>query len=183
MANGAAARQSLSYSSSGGAIRLVCESLEGSGSLSAGGGNYGRIRLEANRFSGSLFALPQTAIVPPANPPVIWPKEDHPQVQVVSIGGTATAPDPRAHMDLTGADTVLGPRPAPENAEVRIRTRHLNPAAARVRVRLAPLADGRWLSFWFDGTLESTVGEDSFWIANCRFPAGYSAIQVIAEAP
>ena len=86
---------------SGGAVRLLTEQLNGTGVIKAEGSegaDFGRIRLEANSFSGGLVTNPSTIIVPPDNPPLIWPPENSPTVNIISIEGQSVQGDPRAEI-------------------------------------------------------------------------------------
>ena len=56
---------------SGGAIRLIANSIAGTGTIDVR--NDGRIRLAANSVSGNVVTLPQTIAVPPASPPTPTP--------------------------------------------------------------------------------------------------------------
>lgn len=182
-ADGGPHRPGVSNSGSAGAIRIVSESLQGNGSLSAVSSYWGRIRVEARSFSGGMRTLPQTAVVAPDNPPRIWPESNHPEVAVVSVGGIEAVQDPRANLDMNGTDITLLPNPTPDSVAVRVKTRNLNAETTKVRIRIVPVAGEEGKSLWFEASRDTVVGADTFWIANCRFPVGYNAFQVIAESP
>jgi len=66
------------WDGSGGAIRLVANQITGTGTLEALGGygaptSVGRIRLEANSFSGGITVNPPGPGVTPSNPATIFP--------------------------------------------------------------------------------------------------------------
>jgi hypothetical protein len=100
---------------SGGAIRLVANQIQGSGTIQAlggtsgGVGGIGRIRLEGNTVTNGLFVNPNSGTVQPANPAVIFPPNNAPVVNIVNIGGVSSAsfPDPKAAMNSSGNDDVV----------------------------------------------------------------------------
>jgi hypothetical protein len=96
---------------SGGAIRLVADQIQGSGSLLANFYNLGRIRLEANTFSVTLGTAPAPSMGLPT-PVMIWPPTNAATVRLVSIGSQSAPVDPRAQIG-TSQDTTLFTNSAP----------------------------------------------------------------------
>jgi hypothetical protein len=100
---------------SGGAIRIVANALDGTGSIqcipgtggSAGGG--GRIRIERVTSGGSLQVAPDPSVVPlqAGATPLLWLPTDGPTARIVSIGGANVAGDPRASFGTYGPDVTL----------------------------------------------------------------------------
>ena len=92
------------FGGSGGSIRLIADQLQGSGSLSAvsspsGGGDNGRIRIEANNISRNIGSFPNAvASVPVINTPAIWPATNAPTVHLVSVAGQSAPTDPHASL-------------------------------------------------------------------------------------
>ncbi len=76
---------------SGGAIRLVAETISGTGQLRALGNTYGgdgRIRLEPDTTAApSLSIEPSPSAGRPAAPVLLWPPEEASSVRIVSVGG------------------------------------------------------------------------------------------------
>jgi len=96
---------------SGGAIRLVANQILGNGTLEAvshlGGGDVGRIRLEANGFANTITVNPSTVAATPANPPVIFPSTNAPTVTVLSVAGQIAPTDPTARVSPNTGATDL----------------------------------------------------------------------------
>lgn len=78
----------VSSAGSGGAIRLIANSMGGGGRLTAAGGSHGVIRLESptgtNTFTGE--ATP-AAVISPINPTIV--SNDPPTLTITSVGGFA----------------------------------------------------------------------------------------------
>ena len=103
---------------SGGAIRLVADTLQGLGEIQCRGGiapvfpnwaGLGRIRLETTATTGSIQPSPDPSVVAIADgsTALIWPPTGSPEVRVISIGGQASPTDPRAGFGALGADVSL----------------------------------------------------------------------------
>ncbi len=132
---------------SGGAVRLVADTVEGSGRIEALGRNSGRVRIEANTASGSLSINPVTIAVPPA-PLTIWAPVDAPTVKVVSVDEIAAPADPRANISVSGSDLILVARTNtillqtqnfPTNGVVNV---HLTPRNSQSSILQASLVSG-----------------------------------------
>lgn len=176
---------------SGGGIRLVCNSLSGSGIISAlAGGGYragglGRIRIERVINANSLQVTPGESPITLAagSTPLIWLPSDGPTARIVSIGnsGNTNAPaDPRASFGTFGADVTL---PQVSTAPVIIETTNAE-SASIVRVRVTPRANGSYTET--TATLTQTNSTNPLvlrWLANVPVNPGYSAVQVRVVRP
>jgi hypothetical protein len=131
-----------SGSGSGGAIRLVSDSLLGNGSITALGGTsgyaggLGRIRIERVSNSATIIPTPDPSTVDlaPGATALLWPPTNAPQVRIVSISGTNAPADPRASFGTYGADVNL---PVTTQAIVYVETVYVEPES-QVRVRITP---------------------------------------------
>ncbi|MDJ0837689.1 MAG: hypothetical protein QNK37_14330 [Acidobacteriota bacterium] len=165
--------------SSGGAVRLVADEVNGAGLLDASGGNgggMGRIRVEANVIEGTLQSQPGASVSEPDDPPLIWPQAGSPTLRIVSIAGIDAPPDPRANMDLPGADVQIG---EDSPVDIVIESRGLAVDAV-VTVRLV---SRRGQAIIAEAAFDSGTMTQATWIANVSFPSGYTAIQVKAVTP
>lgn len=158
---------------SGGAIRLVANSISGSGSIDVR--NDGRIRLEANTVSGNLVTLPQTIAVPPATPPTIWPGNDAPTVKITNVDSSATPVVPTAPLDLA-ADVGVSTNGA---STVSIQTTNF-PINGVVQVRAAPKFG---TAAWITAVFQSGDSTSATWTATVTFPTGFTTLQARATVP
>ncbi len=174
---------------SGGAIRIVADTLQGLGEIQCRGGivpnspfgpsfaGLGRIRVETTATTGSIQPSPDPSVVAIADgsTALIWPPSGSPEVRVISIGGQSSPSDPRAGFGVVGADVSL---PLVNEASVVIETRNAEEASV-VKVRGTPRSNGNFTEV--NATLSSVVSEDPLvlrWIANLPVQSGYSAVQV-----
>jgi len=167
---------------SGGAIRLIAETLEGSGgrlySCYASSVDvtevWGRIRIEAvNNFS-NWELRGKSSIVPLVGAPQIWPTDLSPQAKIISIGGLNAPSDPRAQDGAANADMTLNTDQA---LVVRVQCTNVPIANWKVQLKLV-VPEG-------DAVLKECTlveGNDlvSFWEASFTLPPGVSAIQARA---
>jgi hypothetical protein len=170
--------------SSGGAVRLVAETITGNGRIEANGGSSyqsagggaGRIRLETNSYTGSIVTSPVVNAVQPDNPVLIWPPATAPTVRVVSIGGVNAPADPRAL--LTGSDLTLN---NVATGNIVLETQNVE-ADASVMVRVVPKYGD---PFSVNATLTSGTppGTATWTAANVNLPADYFVVQARAENP
>lgn len=161
---------------SGGAIRLIAESVTGDASrLSARGGDaywysdggVGRIRIEAMHNNLSGQSTPPYTYWPVANnAAVIWPLPGSPELRLVSVAGHAAPADPEARFDGTGDMLILdsGPIPVilesintPTNWNVTLR---VVPRAGQAYVVSASHVDGDSLSSTWQATLQPLPQSD-----------------------
>jgi len=170
---------SFSASGSGGAIRLVGDTIAGSGNLSALGGTIGpaadgRIRIEGNTVSPSIVYAPLPSAAHPANPAVIWPDSTAPAVRIVSVGGFAVAAQPRGQ--LNAAADVL-PDILPPSMTVVIETTNVA-TSSQVNLRVAPLSgDATTVA----ATYVSGNSTLATWNATVTLPPGSVSLQVRVE--
>lgn len=163
-------------SGSSGAIRLVADSITGTGSISASVG--GRIRIEANTVTGTFFSNPQTSPVFPSVPVTLWPSEDNrfPVVKIVSIDG-ASAPlyatgapmDVQADVDTTKAANAA--------STVILRTQRFS-ISGTVKLRAASKYSST--PILISATFQSGDVNEALWSATVTLPEGYTCLQAIA---
>ena len=169
---------SISINGAGGAIRLVAHRIMGSGNVHAiSHTSNGRVRIQANQYLATLETLPPVVLETPGNPVQLWPE---PAVdafaKVVTVNGAAAPADPRAGMDLPGADLSLSStNPVP----VVIETRNL-PIDSAVILRVIPRHGAS-----FEIPASHTGGDQSLstWTAMPLLPRGYNAMIVRATSP
>ena len=176
---------------SGGGIRLVAETLSGSGVLQATGGSggtsnpggLGRIRLErwTNSFNGTIVPTgPSLIDLPSGATPQIWLPTDGPTVRIVSLGGNAAPADPRAEFGAIGADLLL---PRVTNTTVVVETSNAVTNSV-VTVRATPRSNGNYTEVTAVPTL--VLDENHMvvrWIAILPVQDGYAAIQAKLVRP
>jgi hypothetical protein len=158
---------------SGGAIRLVANSISGTGTLDVR--NDGRIRLEANSVSGNVVTLPQTIAVPPATPPTIWPGNGAPTVKITNVDSSAAPAVPTAPLDLT-ADVGVSTNGA---TTVTLQTTNF-PTNGVVQVRAAPKFG---TATWTTAVFQSGDATSANWTATVTFPTGFTTLQARATVP
>lgn len=173
---GAISANSLAAGSSG-AIRLVADTITGSGTISAS--NDGRIRLEANTVTGTFFTNPQTAPVLPTVPVTLWPSEDNrfPVVKIVSIDGvsapvfaTGAPMDVQADVDIT--------KPANQASTIRLQTQRFS-ASGVVKIRAAGKTSSAAI-LSDAATLISGDENAAVWEVSVTLPEGFTCLQAIA---
>ncbi len=173
---------------SGGGIRIVCDSLDGAGKLTAIGGTgwqsggLGRIRLERAVNNNSLVISPDPSVVPLSSgaTALLWPPSNAPEVRVVSIGGANAPADPRASFGSAGADVAL---PQATSTQVIIETTNVE-QASQVKVRVTPRSNAN--ATVVDATFSSQVSATPLvlrWTATLPVNTGYSAVQVKVVRP
>ena len=175
---------------SGGAIRLVAETLAGAGSLYALGGagthqgGYGRIRVErgTNTTGLNLSVNPAPSVVElsAGATPLIWVPTNGPSVRVVSVGGNPAPTDPRSGFGAIGADVAL---PRVSSTTVVVETTNVEQASV-VTIRATPRANGNYTSA--TASVTQVVSQDPLvvrWTANVPVQDGYSAMQVQVVRP
>jgi hypothetical protein len=166
---------------SGGAIRLISTSIEGSGSLTALGdtgesqNGDGRIRIETLSLSPKLRIFPETVGVPPATPPVLWPSENAPTARILSVD-TVNAPiDPRAPL-IASADVAIQ-----NNNEVVILIETQNfPREGVVELFILPKFGNRvsLKAAYLNGDLSKAT-----WQVKTKMPQGFATLQARATQP
>lgn len=174
---------------SGGAIRLVCDRLEGNGLTAAVcnvmpnlghiPGSVGRIRVERveNRGAVQFSPDPSTVTLVPGHVALLWPREADPSVRILSIGERSVSSDPRAGFGAFGPDVALA---LTNRTFVSVETLNVE-TNSQVIVRLTPRADGNYVE-----VNAGLVGSDAGalrWLAELPVKPGYSAVQVRVVRP
>lgn len=165
------------YSSgSGGAIRLIAQTLVGGtqGNLLAYGqaGGTGRIRVECSSGSYAGSASPQPSYSVPSDPPVIWPPATLPAIRLTKVGTRDVSADPRAELSFPNQDVGL---------------QTAAPLAVRMEATSVPV-DGTWKvylrvvpragqDFTVDAVKVSGDATSSVWETTINAPQGFSALQ------
>lgn len=175
---------------SGGGIRLVCDTLAGTGTvlaLAGSGGKHaaaglGRIRVERVTNTATLAPTPDPSVVPltAGATALLWPPTEAPTVKIVSIGGETAPDDPRASFGTEGADVAL---PEVSTIQVVIETVGVE-QASQVQVRLTPRATSSQVIV--DAVYTSTDPGDPtkfLWTADVPVGNGYAAIQAKVVRP
>jgi hypothetical protein len=179
---------------SGGAIRLIADTVQGTGVVNAIGptsnyasnGGMGRIRIEGGTvILQDLGVSPSPSLSQPTDPVIIWPETAAPTLKAVQIeyqdalGATqyaALPDDPTASLDFPFTDLSFE-----TDNDVTLHIEATNvPLDWNVTVRVIPLS-GHALELAaapLAGTLASSTTSLTF-----SMPAGLSAIQVRADAP
>ena len=170
---------------SGGAIRLIANSIVGTGSLQAiapSGVNPatdGRIRIESNSFPATVVPQPQAFALPPANPPVIWPASNAPSVKIVSVSAIAAPTYPTGSLD-TVTDVAISVN-AP--TQVILQTQNF-PTTGTVQVRAASkFTAGVNTPTFTTATLQSGDANSALWTATIPFTTGFTTLQARATVP
>jgi len=171
---------------SGGAVRIICDTLAGSGLIDATGGNAGgpetragdgRVRLEYNVSTTSPAVYGVVTGGFPSNPPQVWPPDDTPTVKIVEVNGQSTPVDPKARMSLQQQDVSIA---TGDPVTWRVESRHV-PSAWTVILRVNPMSGREVVT---PCTMEAGGTEDlAYWSCTLTMPPGYSVAQVRAKAP
>lgn len=171
---------------SGGSVRLIADRLEGSGAINTGGGNnvfggsgtdygsLGRVRIEVNHttYTGSITGSLSTA--PPGNPPLIWPPEGAPSVQIAQVAGQNAPSDPSARFDQPDMTAATSGQ-----TTIKINAQNV-PGNWTVQLRVVRFAGN---DFTVNATRISGDDTNSVWEATLTLPPGMLALQVRAFAP
>lgn len=168
---------------SGGAVRLVADAFGGevSGAVSVeardSSAAKGRIRLEANSVTGDVRFYPQTDVVAPDDPVLIWPPDAAPSVKVLSIGELDTPDDPRANLEVGQSDVVVE---YSETASIVLQTQNVDTVNGTVQVRVLRKSGN---AFFVDAVFDSGNQLIGTWVAETTLPAGFFTVQAIAKNP
>jgi hypothetical protein len=173
---------------SGGGIRLVCNSIAGTGVVQCLGGSgtetggVGRIRLERVTSSGSLQIYPDPSIVPlqAGDTPLIWLPTNGPTARIVSINSLNAPSDPRSSFGTYGPDLTV---PQVTNITVIIETANAESASV-VKVRAAPRANGSYSESIATLTQTNSLSPLVLrWTASIPVKNGFSAVQARVIRP
>ena len=163
---------------SGGAVRLVSETLAGasSGNLYALGAGDGRIRIECSSGTYAGASNPQPSYSVPSDPPVIWPTDDHPDIQITKVGTRDVPADPRASVSFPNQDIGLQ-----TTAPVTVTLAGKNiPADWTAYVRVVPRSGADTI---VNATRDGDIGNISTWSATITLPQGFCILQPRAVKP
>lgn len=162
---------------SGGAVRIIANTLAGAGSINCTSSyaGDGRIRLEANGGGGSLVLLPPTTVDAPPSPVLLWPPTTAPTVKIASINGTAVPADPTANLGPAPADMrFYSAAPVP----VVIQTTNVDPTLANVTLRILPRYGPEVTQ---TAALTSGNTASATWTVQATIPQGYCSLQPRAD--
>lgn len=174
------------YCGCGGAIRVVCHRLEGSGGLAAVGQfQWGRIRIEANQVAFGSTGNPVASFGLPGATATLWPDDaTDPSVRVVSLTGIPIPADPAARFDFPAADLNVtngtGQQLLIEAKNVPTGSDPPGVQAWNVVARAVPRGSA---PFTVNATLAGGNYATSTWTATLNMPTGFSAVQVRASMP
>ena len=166
---------------SGGGIRLVANTLAGSGTVQCMGGicrdygGLGRVRIERVVNNNTIQVTPDPSIVPlqAGNAPLIWLPTNGPTATIVSVGAVNAPTDPRASFGTYGPDVTL---PQTTNTTVIVQTVNAE-SASQVLVRVSPRANGNYTE-----TAATLIQTNSLnpltliWVANIPVNVGFSSL-------
>lgn len=173
-----------SMAGSGGSVRLICNTLLGSGgsitcapgynnTLGKYGGN-GRIRIEANTFGAWGTANPAPSLITVGSTAKLWPANTDPAVQIITVNGLAAPADPGSafaapDIQLDSAGTF----------QVDVKCNNVpTDASWTISVRGAPR---NGLASVYPCTFLSGNQAESYWRCNIPFTEGLQAIQARAK--
>jgi hypothetical protein len=172
---------------SGGAIRLVAQTVNGDGYLLARPGSYfgdipdaggaGRICVEATDafFTGTVD--PGAMVVQPVQAaPPIWPDAGTPKVSLLTLGGQSLPADPRGRFETGAFDLLLDQA---GTQELRLGTENV-PTTWTVQVKLTPVSG---VHTRVNASFDSGTEASGIWKVNLDMGAGVSAIQARAYKP
>lgn len=175
---------------SGGGIRLIADTMVGTGTIEAkagAGGSYpgslGRIRVERVNNNNTWTAIapePSVVGIETNDTVILWPTTTSPTVEILSIGGEAAGGDPLASFGTAGADVSLGQT---NSVQVLIQTAYVE-QASEVKIRLTPRANLNYTEI--TASVNAIVSTDPLviqWVADVPVDDGYSAIQVHVIRP
>jgi len=168
---------------SGGAIRLVADTVTGSGTLSALGaslqttGGAGRIRVEADNVTLSDFGSPPYTVGTPGENPRIFRTagDGIPSIAAVTLGGESVPDDPRPKTTFP-TDVQLD-----DAGTYTLNIEALNvPQSSVVTVRIIPVSGDDEIvqaSYVSDGD----DPDETLWEAAVDLAGGFSTVQVYAS--
>jgi len=170
---------------SGGGIRLVANTISGSGTLTCYGGTanggvpesggLGRIRIERVTDTSGFQIVPDASLLSLTNAtsPNIFMPATGPSVAIETIGGLSAPADPRSSFGALGADVTLPQLPS---TTVTVLTTNVEPQSV-VTVRVTPRSSGNFTDTV--ANLYQTVSQSPLvirWTANVPVSGGYAAI-------
>jgi len=160
---------------SGGAIRIIADSVNGNGLLQAIAptfGAAGRIRVEANDISLVQPGAPMYTAGFPGENAELWPEAGAPVVRLITLAGVPVPEDPTANLvNFAEADVPVATE---DFAQLVIETENVD-SQASVLVRVTPLAG---TNLDYEAFHISSSNGVSTWHADLPLEQGFSAIQV-----
>lgn len=172
-----------SGSGAGGAVRLIADTISGTGRVYAmGSGQYGglsgwgRIRLEAIHPGATWDLNPLTTVMAPDAPILLWPPAAAPTVRVVSVGGKPAPADPRANFAPGQQDLTIEQA---QTGTIVLETTHVDPGL-HVKVRVTPEYGAPML---LDAAFGSGDLSRATWTATTALPTGNFTVQAHAVNP
>lgn len=169
---------SVERAGSGGAVKLVANTVSGSGTVrcvNTNVANAGRIRIETNGLAPSIQTAPETIGVSPANPPVIWPAANAPTAKVVSVDAVNAPLDPRAPL-VAGADVAIQDS---NQVDILIETQNF-PIEGVVQLNITPKFGNRTT---LNATRQSGDITSAIWRVQTTLPQGFVTLQARATQP
>jgi hypothetical protein len=175
---------------SGGSIRILADTVAGTGALrttggAANAGGLGRIRLEGITIPFSGSSTPAASKLQLTGPPTVWGPSDTPVVRATKIlasdGVTlldAVPPDPRASFALPQEDVLIDSDTA---VTVEIEAANV-PLDWIIKVR-AVQQSGAVLTSANAVAQTGSTQASSVWQTQLTLPRGFSALQVRASKP
>ncbi len=160
---------------SGGAIRLIANQVNGTGTVNSG--TQGRVRIEANSLSATVTPNPSSIAVPPGTTPTLFQSLTSPSVKIVSVDGMPSPADPTAPL-ISTADIAIQ-----KNTPVTIvlRTENFATAGAVVSVRIANKYGGATtVNATLQGGGTTTL---STWTLSTTLAPGFVTLQARATQP
>lgn len=168
-------KEFVAWNGSSGAVRVLTSELTGKGVISAA--FLGRIRLEALTYQGNLTSEPNTTVVLPDSPPLIWPRATAPEARIISVAGKNAPAEPLASLDLPSADINFQDD---QPVDIVVETKNLDVAAALVNVRITPRNGAAKL---VKAVYDSGTAAEARWVATTIIPQGFAVFQVRAVGP
>jgi len=167
---------------SGGAVRLIADTIAGTGTAEAKDGNgssastaAGRIRFETAMLSTGINSFPETVAIPPGSPPQIFPPANAPKVRILSIDALPAPADPTAPLQASSDVTIQNNGPV----QIVVQTENF-PIEGVVQVRVAEKFGGDSL---LECTYDSGNATSALWTVTHTFSDGFSALQARATNP
>ena len=170
-----------SGSGSGGAVKIIADSVSGSGKISClssnTSGGQGRIRIETNNFLGNVVTFPSVPILTPDDPLVLWPPAAAPSIRVVSVGAKNAPTDPRGSPQTAEIDFQLDN----ETSSIIVLEAKNVQSDASVKVRIVPVYG---LPITHTATFSNGTTALSTWVVNnVNLPEGAFVVQAHAVNP
>ena len=174
---------------SGGAVRLIADTVIGTGAVDVRGGKQdigggtdigrggiGRVRIESN--SSTIPVGPGYTYGAPGTTARLFPDSTTPIVTDVFVAGMPVPQDPEARISFPGADVAI-PSGGPVEVEVHA---IMVPTNSTMQVITLP-SSGTGQRFITNLTFQSGDAGASVWRGNVSIPGGISAMQVRAVIP